>query len=1412
MFNKAISTLLFVVFFLAIYAQNNIQEGFHLPNNEVTSCAKNHLHDQKMATDELYRYNTERAEEQIYQSILRRQKSSREEKNSDHCSDESIDNSGVVTIPVVVHVIYPSDTPEPGNSNVNPGNAQINRAIEYLNDAFRNRNAYEESGRGSKDGDNPDRELLKSQDIQIEFCLAKRDIFGKATDGIMRYESNTYSDLNSNRDSEMKNWVAARNNNAFPTTDYINVYLVNIICDGNPNNTSNCNTAGYAYLAGAHGRSFDGIVNMARYFGTSTDLSKIHIHEFGHYMNLSHTFDGECGGADCLRSGDRVCDTPPDNSTSNVSCGGRQNSCDNDVESNFFTVDQEDMYENYMDYASVQCQNTFTQGQKDRMRAALFGIRESLLESDGCVPVGSSAAIISDVSSPKGIACDNTLSPSIEVENKGEGTIRTLRIQYELGDGAPRFYNWQGDIASGAKANINLPRLNLTTAGQYNFFAQILQANGENIDGTISRVCQSFQYAPPISQLPFCQSLPSNEIPVEWAVRNEDNTVGFRAVELDACETKQYAIALETWGQFPDRTTKDEIFTQSVDLSAYDAAFFEFELAHAYTFPNYNTILEISVSDNCGLTYQSVYQKTGEQLATTEVEASNSRDEGAFFVPTDCNQWRKEIVDLTAFAGRKINIRIQASTANLTNSANYEWGNNLYLDNFCMSFERCSAPVTQTEREVSICRELELEANANISEQNAVFWWITSNNPITTIINNQQIFESALSFTPKGDNSGLTGQGNIIFRSNAGQGKLNIPVDCQKMNSDIRYFAIPFLVNNDFSNPFYNDCTFGQAVAFSCDCTDACALNITDIQVQNASNCGVNNGSLTILTNDTESIEYSINNINWQQNNRFFGLVAGEYTVYIRNRSDNNCTATRTVNVGEPDRPSIKSIIINSPSNCNAKNGSIDIISDGAENIEFRLNGGTWQNTSIFNDLAAGEYVIEVRDRPGSTCVTTRSVTVSEAAAVRINQLTAIAPKWCGGNDGSISIDLQNANNQMVEYSLDGENWQTSNIFRSLASGEYNVRIRLQNDTNCGNDSRTIIIQEGENNGLQNIVLTNPTGCGLEDGRIEIVLQSEDIRPMQFSIDGGETWQESNVFNNLAPATYNVQIRNANQFSCLTERSVTLTAPPVNDINIQNIQFAEPTACGISNGSIIIITNADNAEYSIDGGETWQNSNEFLNLRGGTYFPQVRNGLCSFAEGESIELIPKATGITATIKSLNNPVCLNEESGFSIDVTGGTAPYTIHYRIGQKEFVLENYEDNEVFFFTPNTLVNQLRLISIEDAEGCQVSSRKSILIYASRCGGRNNYELTTAFQLHPNQPNPFNETTSIRFDLPQADQVILNIYDVTGKLLQRIEGDFAAGYQEWNLDTSVLPATGILYYTIETSEERATGKMVRIE
>jgi hypothetical protein len=82
-------------------------------------------------------------------------------------------------------------------------------------------------------------------------------------------------------------------------------------------------------------------------------------------------------------------------------------------------------------------------------------------------------------------------------------------------------------------------------------------------------------------------------------------------------------------------------------------------------------------------------------------------------------------------------------------------------------------------------------------------------------------------------------------------------------------------------------------------------------------------------------------------------------------------------------------------------------------------------------------------------------------------------------------------------------------------------------------------------------------------------------------------------------------------------------------------------------------------------------------------------------------------------------------------------------------------------------------------------------------------------YALYQNTPNPFQGQTMIGFTLPEAAQATITIHDVTGKTLKMIRGDYAQGYNQINVNSSELPAVGVLYYTLETDEFTSTKKMI---
>ncbi len=248
---------------------------------------------------------------------------------------------GIITIPVVVHVIY-------SNASENISDAQIFSQIDVINEDFRRLNA---------DADNT---WSQAADSEIEFCLASVAPDGSATTGITRKSSTRTSwGTNDAMKSSSQGGVDAWN-----TSQYLNMWVCEI----------GGGILGYAQFPGGSSAT-DGVVMGPQYFGrvgnvsAPFNLGRTTTHEIGHWLNLRHIWgDGNCNADDF------VSDTPTSDAA-NYGCATGHVSCNTT-----------DMVENYMDYSDDACMNLYTAGQVARMRA-LFepgGFRASLLSSPGC--------------------------------------------------------------------------------------------------------------------------------------------------------------------------------------------------------------------------------------------------------------------------------------------------------------------------------------------------------------------------------------------------------------------------------------------------------------------------------------------------------------------------------------------------------------------------------------------------------------------------------------------------------------------------------------------------------------------------------------------------------------------------------------------------------------------------------------------------------------------------------------------------------------------------------------------------------------------------------------------------------------------------------------------------------------------
>jgi hypothetical protein len=75
-------------------------------------------------------------------------------------------------------------------------------------------------------------------------------------------------------------------------------------------------------------------------------------------------------------------------------------------------------------------------------------------------------------------------------------------------------------------------------------------------------------------------------------------------------------------------------------------------------------------------------------------------------------------------------------------------------------------------------------------------------------------------------------------------------------------------------------------------------------------------------------------------------------------------------------------------------------------------------------------------------------------------------------------------------------------------------------------------------------------------------------------------------------------------------------------------------------------------------------------------------------------------------------------------------------------------------------------------------------------------------YALWQNQPNPFVQSTLIEFFLPTAQEAKLSFFDITGRLVKEIQGNYQAGNNAIRLDRAVwMEQSNMILYRLETSD-----------
>jgi hypothetical protein len=160
------------------------------------------------------------------------------------------------------------------------------------------------------------------------------------------------------------------------------------------------------------------------------------------------------------------------------------------------------------------------------------------------------------------------------------------------------------------------------------------------------------------------------------------------------------------------------------------------------------------------------------------------------------------------------------------------------------------------------------------------------------------------------------------------------------------------------------------------------------------------------------------------------------------------------------------------------------------------------------------------------------------------------------------------------------------------------------------------------------------------------------------------------------------------------------------------------------------------------------------------------------------------------------------EDAAAVPIESGTPPFTGTFR-----------PSRPLFCFTGMETDGEWRLgVSDLAAGGTGVLQGWGLIIaYDHVVGAEEEEGLPETFVLLPNFPNPFNPTTQIRFGLPHAEEVSVEVYTLLGqRVMEMRPGRLQPGFHSVVFDAKAF-ASGVYLYRVRAGEQGGIGKMVLV-
>jgi hypothetical protein len=468
---------------------------------------------------------------------------------------------------------------------------------------------------------------------------------------------------------------------------------------------------------------------------------------------------------------------------------------------------------------------------------------------------------------------------------------------------------------------------------------------------------------------------------------------------------------------------------------------------------------------------------------------------------------------------------------------------------------------------------------------------------------------------------------------------------------------------------------------------------------------------------------------------------------------------------------------------------------------------------------------------PLSSQITVPVTVVSPAPPCNLSATASITNVPCvnNGNDGSISVAASGGTT--YEYSIDGGlTYQNSNVFTSLAPGTYQV---VAKEGACTSAAQAVTIVA---NPLPVISLNTLNAICINGGTVTL----------NGGLPAGGTYSGVGVNNGIFdPAvagvgTHTIYYSYTNSNGCSNTSSTTITVNALPQVSLQNF------------GTVCLSA----APFLLDQGIPPGGSYTGTGVTNGYFYPAVAGaGVhtltysitnaagCTVTASTDITVSPAITANAGPDKSVVYGYSSMACARLSASALGGAGNFTYRWSNGATGATIN---------VCPTATTSYT--VTATDAAGCSATDQVTVNVTNATCGNKNDKVLVchngheicisenavpahlahgdylgscdgnanrvgnnTAVNPLENgvtltaSPNPFNHSTIIDFTIPVSGSYTLDIYDLKGMLVKRIEAGVAEGKKVYSteVDASNMPQGIYLARLVSAGQVKVTKLML---